>query len=443
MSNKKSTFIGEHLIIAGASLFILLGLLYLSSLFMEDFSTDSITIFGTEFLIADIQPHIIQILFIVVSVLVSYLIYLLLSLRTRAELTAAIATRSLSNSLAHFEKLYEEAPVPYVILNEKGEIIKPNKATLRFFGVVLEEIEGKNLFSLCFEEDQEKAEKLFRYYKSNLPINSEEIRLITKKGAVKWVLLSVFGETSFNNLKKARLGVIFDITERKQLDQAKTEFVSLASHQLRTPVSTIRWYTDMLLSNSFGELSGEQKEYVETIHKVNQGMIELIDTLLNVSRIEMGSLKIDLKPTNVSDLVESVLVELSSQIEEKNINIEKNYGGNFENIESDPKLLRIVIQNLISNAVKYTQPNGTVSITLKDSFKEKAIVVTDTGVGIPEKDQEKIFTKLFRAGNVDVLSSSQGTGLGLYLVKSIMETMGGSISFVSEENKGSTFTITI
>jgi signal transduction histidine kinase len=141
--------------------------------------------------------------------------------------------------------------------------------------------------------------------------------------------------------------------------------------------------------------------------------------------------------------VESVLVELSSQIEEKNINIEKNYGGNLENIESDPKLLRIVIQNLISNAVKYTQPNGTVSITLKDSFKEKAIVVTDTGVGIPEKDQEKIFTKLFRAGNVDVLSSSQGTGLGLYLVKSIMETMGGSISFVSEENKGSTFTITI
>lgn len=309
MSNKKSTLVGEHLIIAGVSLFVMLGLLYLSSLFLEDFFTSSITISGTEFPIIDIQSSVIQILFIVISILISYLIYLLLSLRTRAELVATVVTKSLSDSLEHFEKLYEEAPVSYIILNEKGEIVKPNKAALRFFGVFLDEIKNKNLFSFCFEEDQEKAEKLFRYYKSNVPINNEEIRLVTKKGVVKWVLLSIFGETNFNGFKNARLGVIFDITERKQLDQAKTEFVSLASHQLRTPVSTVKWYTDMLLSDSFGELPDKQKEYVEIIHEVNQNMVELIDTLLNVSRIEIGSLKIDLKETNVSDLVESVLVE--------------------------------------------------------------------------------------------------------------------------------------
>lgn len=438
---RKSLILTEHLTISSVVLLILFSLVFLSFSVVKNILINPYRYFSTDFSVTEIQFAFVYISLIVVCVLVSFIIYLLLSLRTRAELMVLGATRSIAGPLEQFTKLYEEAPIPYITLNEAGEIHNPNKAALRFFGALSRDIEGKNIFSFQPEEDREKAEKLFRYYKAKVPINGEEIRMVTKAGAVKWVLISVFETKSLESVAYTGLATIFDITEQKKLDQAKTEFVSLASHQLRTPVATVKWLTDILLTVNAEALSDKQKDYINRIHKVNEGMVDLIDTLLNVSRTEIGSLMIEPKPTNVIEVAESILVELSSQIEEKKLNIIKQYDDNLQNIESDPKLLRIVIQNIISNAVKYTLEEGSITIAFKDSFGEKAIIVSDTGVGIPASQQDKVFTKLFRADNVRSLEGSQGTGLGLYLVKSIMEAMGGSLSFVSEENKGSTFTI--
>jgi PAS domain S-box-containing protein len=438
---RKNFILTEHITISSTILLVLLGTIFLSFSLIKNIFINPYRYFSTGFSPAEVLFFIVYTSLIIICVLVSFIIYLLLTLRTRAELMVLSATKSLNSSLEQFVKIYDGAPVPYVTLNDKGEISNPNKAALRFFGEVLEEVEGKNLFSCQYKEDSDKAEKLLQYYKAKLPINREEIRLITKDGSVKWVLLSVFEMESFGSSKRTGLATIFDITEQKKLDQAKTEFVSLASHQLKTPVSTVKWYADMLLSGSLGELSEKQKDYMSIIYKVNGEMIELIDALLNVSRVEIGSLKAESKSTNVIGLTESVLVELSSKIEEKKLIINKQYKDDFKNIQSDPKLLRIVIQNLISNSVKYTPEGGSIDISFKDSITGKSIIVSDTGIGIPKDEQDKIFTKLFRANNVRILTSNDGTGLGLYLVKSIIETMGGSISFVSEENKGSTFTI--
>mgnify|MGYP001594940113 CR=1 FL=1 len=438
---RKNIVLAEHLTISLVVLFIMLGIVFLSFSLVQNILTNPHKYFDIELSLTETQFLIVYVSLVVISVLVSYIIYLLLTLRTRMELAVLSATKSLNFSLEQFKKLYEGAPVPYLILNKKGEINESNKAALRFFGVVEEEIKGQNFFAYQPKEDLDKAEKLFQYYKSDIPINNEEIRMITKSGSVRWALISVFEMRSHKDPTHRGLATIFDITEQKKLDQAKTEFVSLASHQLRTPVATVKWYMDMLLSGNLGELSAKQEDYIKRVHGVNEEMVGLIDTLLNVSRIKIGSIEIDSKQTNVSKLVESVLTELSPQIEEKGIIIDKQYGNNLENIKSDPKLLRIVIQNLLSNAVKYTPKGGSVTIILKDSFIEKAIVVSDTGIGIPEKEQEKVFTKMFRADNVRGLSEGQGTGLGLYLVKSIIEAMGGSIQFVSKENKGSTFII--
>lgn len=199
----------------------------------------------------------------------------------------------------------------------------------------------------------------------------------------------------------------------------------------------------MLLSNDLGELPPKQRDYVTRIFNVDKDMIDLVDTLLNVSRIEIGTLSVDIAPTNVQELCRSILLELGPQIEKKKLHIDEQYNGELENIQSDPKLLRIVIHNFVSNAVKYTPDEGTVTVTLSDSGGEKQITVTDTGYGIPENEKDRIFTKLFRASNVRSISSSQGTGLGLYLVQSLAGILGGSISFVSEENKGSSFTLTL
>ncbi len=416
----------KHAFISLFSLVALFLIVYFSSSWVNKVTTDGI-----------------RILFIVVSVLISYIIYLLLSSSTRATLIAERMTKSLYVSLEQLNNIYEESPVPYMTLNESGIIKDPNKATLRFFEVTPKEIEGVNLFSLAFKEDKEKAEKLFLYYGSTVPINMEEIRMTTKNGKVRSVLLSVFRMEDRGRGNKVGLASIFDITERKELDKAKTEFVSLASHQLRTPAATIKWYIDSIVAGNTGSITDRQKEYLERVQKVNENMIELVETLLNISRIEIGSINIDKKEVSVPQIIDNILLELSTIIETKKLNVITDYDGSLEHLETDPKLLRIVIQNVVSNAIKYTPPMGIIKISLKDSFGEKAIVVSDTGIGIPEEDKGKIFTKLFRAGNAQKESESQGTGLGLYLVKSIVEAMGGSIEFVSEVGKGSTFTIKI
>jgi len=348
----------------------------------------------------------------------------------------------LSVSTKQFKRLFDEAPVPYFILDKNGSIKDLNKAGLRFFGTVPENIVSNNFFSYVAEDDADYAGYLLTCCNRNIPIDNKEIRIISKNGEKRWVQLSILGITEPGDNDPSSLATIFDVTERKNLDQAKTEFVSLASHQMRAPLATVKWYTEMLMHPQIGELNPKQTEYVKIVNEVNADMIELVDTLLNVSRSEIGKLVVDMGPTNVQEVTDSILLELSSQIDKKKMNIVKQYDGLFANVTSDPKLLRIVIHNLITNSIKYTPDGGTVTISFKEAGGNRQVVVSDTGYGIPQAQQAKIFTKLFRADNVKEIGSSQSTGLGLYLVKSLIEAMGGSISFQSEENKGTAFTIT-
>lgn len=433
----------NHLVVSLIVLIASLGILFGFLAFTQDVFLNPQRYFAGGISPDTLEQMVILVAGILASLSVSIVLYLLATGRTRTELAVANNTRWLAISREQFRRLYDNAPVPYVTLNAKGEIGQPNLAALRFFGTTSEELTGKNLFSYRSGEDEKFAEQLFQNYKLKIPINREELQMVTDKGAKKWVLISIFETKTPTSKEHTGLASIFDVTEQKRLDQAKTEFVSLASHQLRTPLATIRWYTEMLLSGDVGDMTPKQKEYVENLFSVDKEMIGLVDALLNVSRIEMGTLPVEQKDTNVEELTESILLELGPQIAEKKIKIEKNYHSSLTNIQSDPKLLRIVIQNLISNAVKYTPDDGSITITLEESGREKKIIVSDTGFGIPKDAQERIFTKLFRADNVRKLSESQGTGLGLYLVKSIVETLGGTIRFVSEENKGSTFTITL
>ena len=438
---QKNGVLTKHIFISILAFIILYVLVHLSFILVQKILPNLEKYFGGKISSLEANLLLIDILLVISSVLVSYIVYLLMSSKTRAELIAAKITQSLYASMGQLKSIYEDAPIPYLTLDNEGNILDPNKAALRFFGVVSKEIEGKNIFYYQPKEDLEKADKFRQYYKSNIPINREEVRIITKDGKAKWVLLSVF--KMGGPVKNGRFGLaaIFDISQQKELDKAKTEFVSLASHQLRTPSATIKWYADMLLSGDLGELSAKQQDYLERMRGVNNNVIDLVDTLLNVSRIEIGSIAVDIKKTSVPQIVEDILLELSAQVEAKHLNVNKQFDGNLENMESDPKLLRIVIQNLISNAIKYTPNAGTISIILKESSDDKAIIVSDTGIGIPESEKDKIFTKMFRAENVRKMRESQGSGLGLYLVKSMAEVLGGSINFVSEENKGSTFTI--
>lgn len=226
-----------------------------------------------------------------------------------------------------------------------------------------------------------------------------------------------------------------------EMVRLKNEFVSLAAHQLRTPPSIVSWYTELLLSDNLGSLNEKQRDYLEEIYKANQRMIELVNVFLNVSRIEMGTLPIELKSTDLRPISDSALGEFLHLIKNKNLKVEKDYDQDLPMIDTDPRLARIILQNLLSNAVKYVQKEGIIKLSIKQEKSPAPrilIQVSDNGYGIPKDQQSKIFTKLFRADNVRV-RETDGTGLGLYLVKMIVNLLGGAIWFNSEENRGSTF----
>jgi PAS domain S-box-containing protein len=238
------------------------------------------------------------------------------------------------------------------------------------------------------------------------------------------------------------VGIERDITKEKEVDRAKTEFVSLASHQLRTPLTSINWYAEMLLSGDAGKLTDDQQQFIDEIYRGNKRMVDLVNALLNVSRIELGTFSVEPKSVNIAEIANSVLEELKPQIQEKQMNVAVKYDKNTPTIKADPQLTRIIFQNLLSNAVKYTPAKGKIALNITKDKKDLFIKVTDSGYGIPKAQQAKIFTKLFRADNIQK-KDVEGNGLGLYIVKSIIEHSGGKIWFESEENKGATFFVTL
>jgi PAS domain S-box-containing protein len=249
--------------------------------------------------------------------------------------------------------------------------------------------------------------------------------------------------------------IVRDVTREKEIDQAKSEFVSLASHQLRTPLSTMRWYVETLMKGRAGKINKEQIQYLSTVYDAGSLMADLVNALLNVSRIELGTFAIDPEPTDLKKVAESVLAELKPEIKRKKLSIAEKYSL-AKKINVDPNLMRIVFQNIIGNAVKYTPSEGKITIAIEEKKPNALITVSDTGYGIPAGDQDKIFGKLFRASNAKE-KETDGNGLGLYIVKSILDHSGGKVWFSSPsfakategkpasqvENAGTAFYVTI
>lgn len=268
---------------------------------------------------------------------------------------------------------------------------------------------------------------------------SKPIYYRSKKGRVFPVHVTVTNVT-VDELVLGAIIVFEDISQELQVDKAKTEFVSLASHQLRTPLSAINWYSESLVNEEIGSLNEEQKKYAQRIRVSNSRMTELVNALLNVSRIDMGTFAITPEKIDISEVAQTIIDEVSVLAEKKDVVLRVEMGEKLPTIFADPKLLGIVFQNLLSNAIKYTPKKGEIICRIYEKGSMIRVEVQDSGYGIPEHQQRKIFTKLFRADNV-VGKEEQGTGLGLYIIKSIVDHSGGSIHFSSVENKGTTFVV--
>ncbi len=232
-----------------------------------------------------------------------------------------------------------------------------------------------------------------------------------------------------------------DISEEKRVDRMKSEFVSLASHQLRTPLTAVGWYIELLQKEAAPVLSQEQKEYLIQIVSSHQRMVALVNDLLNVSRIELGRLKVEPEHIDLRVVIDQILNELTPQIEEKKLRFTKRLPERL-NAYVDPHLLQMVLENLLSNAIKYTPVGGLVELSLILGPKEVRFEVRDTGYGIPASQQHRVFEKLFRADNI-AKTDTVGTGIGLYIARSSTEAWGGRLWFESTEGHGTTFSFTV
>lgn len=238
---------------------------------------------------------------------------------------------------------------------------------------------------------------------------------------------------------RGAIEVFRDISFEQEVDRMKSEFISLASHQLRTPLSAIKTYSHMLEGGYMGPMNDKQHKALATILNATDRMNELISTLLNITRMESGSIAVKWQVLKISKLASEVLDELALPADEKRVKLVlKTAGSAPPTLKTDRVILKEILSNLVSNAIKYTPNDGKIVVTVRLRKGNVLLHIKDSGWGIPKFSQDQVFSKFFRGHNV-VKRETTGTGLGLYLVKGLVDTLGGRIWFKSHEAVGTDF----
>lgn len=345
--------------------------------------------------------------------------------------------------LRRFKLAVDSATDAILFTDIEGFVVYVNTALEKLTGFSAEEIIGKKAGTLWGKlMSNEYYENLWHTVKTQKHVFKGEIENHRKDGSHFVSDLNIIpllddqGEIQFFVSSQR------DITHAKQVDQMKTEFISLASHQLRTPLTGMRWNIEMLLDGDAGDLNDQQHKLASLVYTSSNRLVNLVNDLLDISRIESGRLELDPQPTNLKKLIDEVVAELKPLLEKKHHRCATSIHEHLPEINIDPKLIRNVLLNLISNAIKYTPNDGLIEIYASRKADMVLISVSDNGYGIPEHEQDQVFDKFYRGDNI-AKTDVEGTGLGMYLVKAIIERSHGEIWFESKQNQGTTFWFTL
>jgi two-component system, OmpR family, phosphate regulon sensor histidine kinase PhoR len=329
-----------------------------------------------------------------------------------------------------------------LVFNKDDLIELVNPKFERIFGVDHQEVAGKGLKEFKNNEElKDLMEVLAKSPDFSREDNGEEREIFREEIKVdETITIEITTVPIFRDKGKVgTLAVLHDVTREKMVEAMKSEFVSIAAHQLRTPLSAIKWTMIMLLEGDLGDLSEEQKNLVQKAYDSNERMVSLINDLLNVSRIEEG--RYLYKPSYISfnDIIDPLIEIYQSELKRRSIDFEiKIPKEKLPKVVVDTEKITLVIQNLLDNAMKYTDQGGKVFFSVDVKEKEIEVMVKDTGVGIPQDQQKRLFSKFFRAANV-VRMETEGSGLGLFICKNVINSHKGRIWFESKEKQGSTF----
>jgi len=321
-----------------------------------------------------------------------------------------------------------------LVFDKNNKIILFNPRAEMFFEVVEANVLGKSILELS---RYEKLSPLVSLLGGGIkPIEKQELDI---KGNLIIEITSV--PITRNREKINTLVIVHDVTKEKLSDKMKSDFVTLAAHQLRTPTSAIKWSLESLIKEEHGEITDDQRDIIQKAYNTNDKVIELVRDLLDVAQIEEGKYLNKLTFASLEDLIKSILNSRTGEITKKKLHVE------FERTDIPKLMLDIekmdmAVGNILDNALRYTKEGGKVVIRLESNNKEVELQVQDNGVGIPQSEQWRVFSKFFRGSNV-MKMETEGTGLGLYISKNIIEAHGGRIWFESDVKRGTTFFIVL
>lgn len=354
---------------------------------------------------------------------------------------------SAEQAQAQSEALFNSIGDGAITTDEFGKITRINPVGLKILGYTEKDLIGewfpKKIIALNEHDESINLidRPITRAFLTGQPV-SEKMHYRKKNGDILPVSISI-SPILFGGKPIGAIEVFRDITIEEEIDRMKSEFISLASHQLRTPLSAIKTYSHMLVDGYMGETTTAQKKSLRTIIAATNRMNELISTLLNITRIESGTIAVSPKNIHLYRACDEVIKELNLAATEKSISLTlKKKGAATTTVKTDNLIIKEVITNLVSNAIKYTSEDGHIEVSVQGKTNDVVFSVRDNGWGIPKESHGQVFTKFFRAQNT-VKRETTGTGLGLYLVQGLLERLGGKIWFESEEGVGTIFYVSL
>lgn len=342
-------------------------------------------------------------------------------------------TEDLVRASAHIEGIVENLPNGLIETTEAGQITRLNRAAEVLLGVSRNKVVGKSV-----EDIQESSVRSVLSAKHARAASGDVLSDavdVSIEIPHKRELQVTTTPLALSDGEKGLMRSIRDVTRERLVDRAKSEFISIAAHQLRTPVAGLRWAFNYLATPGTGELNKEQKEIVARGNSAADNMTRLVNSLLNVARISDGKFSYNFVPTDIRPLIEKTMQDLSATVASKKIKLTSDISTELPHVALDENTFSLVLENLIDNAVKYTPEGGSVSVSAGPRQGGVRIIVSDTGIGIAKEDQERIFEKFFRSKQATQMFTD-GSGLGLFIAKTIVEDHGGKIALSSREGGG-------
>ncbi|OHA84609.1 MAG: hypothetical protein A2408_03100 [Candidatus Yonathbacteria bacterium RIFOXYC1_FULL_52_10] len=362
-------------------------------------------------------------------------------------------TEDMFRAKIHTDAIIESLTLGLIEYRGDHTVVRLNRAAEDMLGVKRETITGKQLLPADMSKQELSSlgevtfftsTEAFPKQKKGNPyeatIDEVSIDYPTRRDLQVITVLLPTAEAG-HGLEHNFIKLVRDVTREKLVEKSKSNFITVAAHQLRTPLSAIRWAINLIISDS-SRLTPDQISILQSGAKATEQVVTLINDLLDASQIEEGRFGYEFTSGNLADAIRAATTPFTSKAAEKPVTLEVKVPEENPAVTFDQKKLGMVIQNLLTNALTYTPAQGHVGVTLEYGDRFATVTIADTGVGIPADESMRIFTKFFRSKKALVMETS-GSGLGLYIAKNIVERHGGHINLESQENRGTIVSFTV